>query len=740
MDPHAFLAQTVESTRDRFVSEKSLLSFSEYLAQVTADPAPQVRDSARYVRDCFDHYGTRTVEHAYGRFTRYCIFDAPFDGGRDKVIGHAPVQEAIYGLLTDFVRAGRVNKLILLHGPNGSAKSSIISCIMRGLEAYSQTPAGALYTFNWVFPSGKLERSSIGFGGQRHLDGLDTFAHLPEQDVDARLRVATRDHPLLLLPREARLAFLTEALGDVPVSRLPKSLTEGELSPKARQIFEALLKAYQGDLAEVLKHVQVERFYISRRYRQAAVTIDPQMRADAGVRQVTADRSLAALPPSLQNQTLFEPVGDLVDANRGIIEYNDLLKRPLEAFKYLLSTCENGTVRLDTMTLYLDAIFMGSCNVGHLDAFQTMPDFASFKARIELVQVPYQTHYAIERAIYADQVMLGAVDKPIAPHTDAVAALWAVLTRLQRPFTADLPATLKKAFGALSALEKARLYAEGRPPKHLSRDVANAMLTRLPEVYAAHHTRAEYEGRSGASPREIQAVLLGAARRRGHACLSPVAVFDELRELCKQTQVYAFLRDKADGAYRQPEKFIAAVRDWYLDRVEEELHQAMGLVDQSATGELFARYIDHVTHHIRKEKRLNPITGQYEPPDPRLMADVERRLGVETDAAEDFRAGVLQRIGAWRMDHPEGDLDFAQIFRDRLTRLNDSFYAEKRRQAAQIKRELLTLLVDGGERLDADATVRATRTLDALIERFGYDRTSAVEVVGFVLKERPAEQ
>jgi predicted Ser/Thr protein kinase len=736
MDPHAFLAQTIESTRERFVSEKSLLSFSEYLAQVAADPGPQLRDSARYVRDCFDHYGTETIEHAYGRFTRYKIFDAPFDGGRDRVIGHAPVQEAIYGLLTDFVRAGRVNKLILLHGPNGSAKSSLISCIMRGLEAYSQTPEGALYTFNWVFPSGKLERSSIGFGGQRHLDGLETFAHLPEKDVDARLRVETRDHPLLLLPKPARLAFLKEVAG-VDIARLPKSLTESELSPKARQIFEALLKAYQGDLAEVLKHVQVERFYISQRYRQSAVTIDPQMRADAGVRQVTADRSLSALPPSLQNQTLYEPVGDLVDANRGIIEYNDLLKRPIEAFKYLLSTCENGTVRLDTMTLYLDAIFMGSCNVGHLEAFQTMPDFASFKARIELVQVPYQTHFEIERAIYADQVMLGAVDKPIAPHTDTVAALWAVLTRLQRPITDGLPPALKKAFGKLSAVEKARLYAEGRTPKGLARDVANAMLTRLPEMYAEHHVRAEYEGRSGASPREIQAVLLGAARRRGHACLSPVAVFDELRELCKQNQVYAFLREKPDGPYRQPEKFIAAVRDWYLDRVEDELHQAMGLVDQGATGALFERYIDHVTHHIRKEKRLNPVTGQYEPPDARLMTDVETRLGVEGDGAEDFRAGVLQRIGAWRMDHPDGALDFGEIFSDRLTRLNDSFYAEKTRQAAQIKKELLTLLVEGGERLDAEALARAEKTLAALTERFGYDRTSAVEVVGFVLKERP---
>ncbi|MGK0359547.1 MAG: serine protein kinase [Bradymonadia bacterium] len=740
MDPHAFLAQTNDETRERFVAEKTLLSFSDYLSQVAADPVRQTRDAARYLRDCFDHYGSERVTFPYGTFTHFKLFDAPFDGGRDRVVGHAPVQEAIYGHLTDFVRAGRVNKLILLHGPNGSAKSSLISCIMRGLEDYSHAPEGAMYTFNWVFPNGKLERTNIGFGGQRALDNLDSYAHLPERDVDARLRIETRDHPLLLLPRPARMKLLADLLG--PGVRPPKSLTEGELSAKARQIFEALLRAYQGDLGQVLKHVQVERFFVSRRYRQAAVTVDPQMRADAGVRQVTADRSLGALPPSLQNQTLYEPIGDLVDANRGVVEYNDLLKRPLEAFKYLLSACEQGIVRLDMMTLYLDAVLLGSCNVGQLEGFQTMPDFASFKARIELVQVPYQTDFKIEQTIYAEQATsLGAgldtVDKPIAPHTAAVAALWAVLTRLRRPLTAELAPALKKAFGKLTPLQKARLYAEGATPKAMSRDVANALRGHLPTLFADHRVSSEYEGRTGASPREIQGVLMGAARRRAHACLSPSAVFDELRELCKQDQVYAFLRETSDGPYQQPSKFINAVKDWYLDRVEDELHQAMGLVDRGATGTLFESYVDHVVHHIRKEKRHNPVTGQYEAADERLMRDVEARLGIEDRDADDFRAGVMHRIGAWRMDNPESPLDYGVIFTDRIARLNDSFYAEKRRVAYQIRQELLTLLVEGADRLDAEAVERAEATLAVLTGELGYDRISAVEVIGFLLKERP---
>src|SRR5262249_43398810 len=120
----------------------------------------------------------------------------------------------------------------------------------------------------------------------------------------------------------------------------------GELGKKSRTIYDALLAAYDGDYLQVLNHVQVERFYPSRRYSTAAVTIEPQMSADAEIHQLTADRSLAALPKALVNVNLFNLSGPLVDANRGLLEYADLLKRPVEAFKYLLGTVETATVSI----------------------------------------------------------------------------------------------------------------------------------------------------------------------------------------------------------------------------------------------------------------------------------------------------------------------------------------------------------------------------------------------------------
>ncbi len=732
--PARFLERTTAQVRERFVGEKTILSFHEYLDVVVANPASQARDAATFVRDCFLHYGTETLERPYGRFTRFKLFDAPFDGGRNRLFGHEPVQNAVFGLVSDFVREGRVNKLILLHGPNGSAKTSFISCLVRALEHYSHQPEGALYSFNWVFPSTKVSRGAIGFGGGRSFDDLPTFAHLADGDVDAIVRNEVRDHPLLLLPPAQRLELLRGLLG--PDARLPLSLTEGDLSPKSRAIFDALLRAYKGDLAEVLKHVQVVRFHVSRRYRQAAVTVDPQMRVDAGVRQVTADRSLGSLPPSLQNLALFEPLGELVDANRGVLEYNDLLKRPLEAFKYLLSTCEKGTVSLETMTLQVDTLFIASSNANHLQAFQELPDFASFKARIELVQVPYLIDFEAEERIYQEQIDNSALPRPVAPHTAEVAALWGVLTRLERPAAKLYSPAVQKILQAITPLQKALLYTKGELPTGLPRDVANEVKGLVPRLYSERAALSHYEGRFGASPRELKASVLGAARREGYRCLSPLALLDELEELVKQKSVYEFLRLDPDGEYHRPEQAIETVREWYLRQVEDELHAAMGLVDVGRTRDLFRRYIDHVMHSIRKEKRLNATTGRYEDPDETLMRDIEGRLGVRPEQAEDARAGAMHRIAAWRMDHPKLPLDYDEIFSEQLARLRDSYYEEKRQVADRMKRHLLAYLVEENPKLDAEDHAAVEATFQRLESDFGYCRECAIDVIGSLLKQQ----
>lgn len=56
------------------------------------------------------------------------------------------------------------------------------------------------------------------------------------------------------------------------------------------------------------------------------------------------------------------------------------MKRPLEAFKYLLGfSRSNGEAPLEQMILQLDEALIASSNEKHLAAFKEVPDFASFQ-------------------------------------------------------------------------------------------------------------------------------------------------------------------------------------------------------------------------------------------------------------------------------------------------------------------------------------------------------------------------
>src|ERR1041385_3602247 len=154
-----------------FSEERRVLSFHEYLELVAADPLRQTRDAARYLRDCFDHFGRVTLKRPWGEVTRYKLFDLPWlepgAAPRSALVGQERVQEDLYRALSNFVREGRSNRLPLLHGPNGSAKSTVASCIMQSLEHYSSLEAGALYRFHWIFPSKATLKGSIGFSERR---------------------------------------------------------------------------------------------------------------------------------------------------------------------------------------------------------------------------------------------------------------------------------------------------------------------------------------------------------------------------------------------------------------------------------------------------------------------------------------------------------------------------------------------------------------------------------------------
>jgi serine protein kinase len=734
----------LERERERFAGARRVMSFDEYLDLYAAAPRRYGRDAARWLRDLFDHYGTREVVRPYGRFTRWNLFDLPWEdavGQRDALIGQETQQAEVYRALSNFALLGAVNRLVLLHGPNGSAKSTFAASVMRAMEDYSHADDGALYQFNWVFPRGRgTDNAKIGFGGNAREDGPapgDTYAHLDEREIDAKVLCELRDHPLLLLPGEVRQKLLVDTFEAVEGDDEgpPQFLWRGGLSHKSQQVFEALFTAYRGDLRRVYAHVQVERWYVSRRYRTGAVTLGPQMAVDAKERQVTASRSLASLPPSLQNTALFEPFGELVDAAGGLLEYSDLLKRPLEAWKYLLLMIETGEVALSTSNVVPNLVLIGSSNEGHLEAFREHPEYASFRGRLELVRAPYLIDWTLEKEIYDRQVAPG-VGRPVAPHATEIAALFAVLSRLHKPVPAAFAKPLATIVGELNPLEKADLLALGTVPSRYGEEQSRELRAGIEAVYRESERQANYEGRTGASPREIRGLILDSAQVPEYKVLSPFAVLDALAELSTRVGEFEWLRQEtAAGGYQDPKWFLKALRVRLLDAIEDELRSATGFADEARYDDVFERYVLHVSAWTKGEKIENRVSRKEEPADETMMKEIERMLGFG-GSHEEFRRNLISRVAAWAIDHPGQPLPTKGLFPQHIAKLRDVFFQEHRKQVVAVARDLSVILSEGEAALEPDALARARSTLAALKARYGYTNDSVRDAVGALLKER----
>jgi serine protein kinase len=742
----------VGDVRRAFLEDHTILSFMEYFNLVVDNPQRHLRSSAQYVVDVFDHFGRDELQLATGRVTRFRLFDAPFADGEGRVAGQEQVQEQLYRILANFAREGRVNKLILMHGPNGSAKSSLVRCIMAGMEAYARLPEGALYTFNWIFPSERLASSDrIGFGSERRAASAgESYAYLPAESVDARVPCDMHDHPLFLIPQAQRTELLKQLMPD-PGS-LPKTgdlvagphavsdyLRLGDLCYKCRRIYDALLASYDGDVSKVLNHIQIERFYVSRRYRRGAATIEPQLSVDARIQQVTADRSLTSLPKALQHTSLYEPTGPLVDANRGLLEYSDLLKRPVDTFKYLLGTIETATVSMDSFVLHLDMVYMASTNEVYLDAFKEHPDFPSFKGRMDLIKVPYLLRYGAERGIYTPQITGRVVGRHIAPHAIDVAALWAVLTRMRRSDPALYPKEIAEVMESITPLEKLRLYDAGELPGRLTTREAKELRHRIADIYRESYTYPNYEGRFGASAREIRSALLNAAHAEGFKCLSPLAVFAEIKELLQGKTVYEFLRQEIVHGYHDHAGFLRQTEELYTHWVDNEIREATGIAAAESYADLFSRYIAHVSHWVKREKMQDPVSGDLRDPDEGFMGEIEKVLMSPGERSQDFRRAVIGSIGARALEMPNDKPDYAEIFKSYIDRLREDFFAKRKKVLGRIMETFLKYSSEDRKSLDPKELEQSEAMLAALKARNDYCEHCARDAVAYLVRKRYAE-
>ena len=703
----------------------NILSFEEFMKLFEKSPHNHIRNTAHYFKDMFDHFG-RNEEGGFKFFSEEHE-DAP------PVYGQFKTQTEIYNNIKTFVEEGFNNKFLLLLGPNGSSKSSIVKKIMKAAELYSSSEEGALYTFSWIFPIDTYTKGSLALGQSQNMENLPSYAKLEDKEISAIMNSELKDHPLLLIPKKTRRKLIEEAFEGRPdeLYDLKKTyLYNGELSKRNQMIFDALLYNYQDNFSEVYKHIRVERFYINKRQSTSAVTIEPQMHVDATIQQITMDKRLASLPPSLQSLNLFSLGGEAVMANRGILEFSDLLKRPIEAFKYLLMTMETKNINLRGVLTELDTFFIGSSNELHFNNFKQNPDYKSFKGRFNIIKVPYLLNYNEEMKIYHEQIKNISPNCVFEPHALEALCLWAVMTRLRAPEAAHYP---DKKMGdiaiSLNPLEKTLLYSDKKIPEKFDIETKKTLRRDIDAIYREYANTIPYEGMFGVSPRELKKILYKLAERNSGVTF--IEVLDMLKHLITKKAAYDFLNIQPIGDFHDPSIFISYIEEHSLNVFDAELRESLGLIDNRSYEEYIERYVMNVMAIIKNEKIKNPITGKFEEGDQYFVTEFEKNIKFK-DSADQFRSDILSKLGAYSLDNPGKEIVYVEVFDDLAKMLKESFRKDQRHIIDQVSENLVFYFDEKSNKKNE----LVDKVISNLSEKYGYSQRGALELTQFLISKR----
>lgn len=715
-----------------------IFSFDEYMEILKQNYQREMRTTAIYLKDMFNHYGLDDR----GNFK---LFKREHPGA-PAVAGQFKTQEKIYENLKNFTEEGFNNKFILLVGPNGSSKSSLIKKVMKTAEDYSHAEEGALFTFSWIFPIDNYVKGSLGLSSKQTNKHISSFAHLEDAEISAILASELKDHPFLVIPIKTRQKMINDFFkddSDMLESVQQSYLYNGDLSKRNRLIFDALLKSYHGDYQQVFKHIRVERFYIDKRYSSGAATIEPQLHVDAKLQQITMDKRLASLPPSLQSLNLFSLNGEVILSNRGILEYSDLLKRPLDTFKYLLMTMETKNINLQGILTELDIFFVGSSNEVHMAAFKQHPDFNSFKGRFSFLKVPYLLDYKEEELIYEDQVK-HLRDKAIfEPHALEALCLWAVMTRMRHPQAKNYK---DKALGEIASkitpLDKSLYIADGVTPEYLNQEQKQLLKIGSEEISEEFDNDQMYEGKFGISPREVKQIIYEISN--DESTVTFIEIIDFLKELSERKAEFDFLNIGAQGDYHNPKKFLYLVEQHCLNEFDREVRESLGLVDNRSYEDYVEKYVITINAMLKGEKLKNEVTNKFEEPDKFFVKEFENNIHIKENP-DSFRSHILSKLGAFSLDNPGVKIVYTEVLDEVVKQLKESYRNEQKKIIDKVGRNLV-YFIDELENekenkriktgLDDKGREQIQQIIKDLDEKFGYSQMGAINTLKYLIKKR----
>ena len=368
-------------------------TFGDYLNLVREDPNI-ARNAYQRLYDLVASCGFEEYSEYKKRIRRYHFFDDPFGNGEDAVFGiDVHLMKLVRLLHAAALSYGPEHRVLLLHGPVGSAKSTIARLLKKGLEHYSRTVEGRLYSYSWLTEGRELP-------------------------------CPMHEDPLRLLPTAVHEAVLKE-LNSAKGASYPIRV-EGDLCPVCRFMYKKALEEADGDFMRVQDKIRVRRLVLSEKDRIGIGTFQPKDEKNQDSTELTGDINyrLIAEYGSDSDPRAFNFDGEFNIANRGLIEFVEVLKLDVAFLYDLLGASQEHRIKPKKFPqTHIDEVILGHTNEPEFRRLQNNEYMEALRDRTLKVDVPYITKPSQEAKIYQKDFNKRFVGAHIAPHTLDMAAL-----------------------------------------------------------------------------------------------------------------------------------------------------------------------------------------------------------------------------------------------------------------------------------------------------------------------------
>jgi len=675
MSPTTKLFEKIQ--KKYFNDEYRSLSWSgtlgDYLEIVKKNPAV-IRSSYQRLYDMIISFGTTEYEDSRKKIIHYNFFDDPLDNGKDAIYGLDVYLMKMMNVVKSAAnRYGTERRVILLHGPVGSSKSTIVRLIKKGIEHYSRTDDGALYSFEW-FDVPKF---------------FNEYENSPKEHVPCPMY----EEPLHLIPPDIRNDLLNDILGE----KSRDYLIEGDLCPSCRQIFQELHMIYEGDMQKVFDHIKVRRIVLSEKDRIGIGTFQPKDEKNQDSTELTGDINYRKIAEygSDSDPRAFNFDGEFNISNRGIIEFIEVLKLDVAFLYDLLSASQEHKIKPKKFPQTdIDEVIIGHTNEPEYKKLQNNEFMEALRDRTVKIDIPYITKWNEEIKIYKKDYNNEKIrGKFIAPHTIEMAAMWAVLTRMEEPKKANL-----------TMIQKMKLYDGKMIPGYTEDNVREL------------RKEAGREGLEGISPRYVQDKISNAiVKYPEEPTVNPFMVLNELENGLDH---HSLISD--ENLRKRYRELIGLVKKEYTEIVKNEVQRAIS-ADEEAIKRLFANYIDNVKAYVQKEKVKNKYTGEDEEPNEKLMRSIEEKIDIPDARKDDFRREIMNYIGALSLENKKLQWNSNQ----RLAKALELKLFEDQKDSIKLSSLVSSVI-------DKDTQEKIDVVKSRLIKYFGYDEASATDVLNYV--------